>query len=99
MFSKIANFCNVKPDCVIENVTLPCLYEAPLMLANQGLDSVVCRELGLNTREPELAEWREMVEKIKRRGEPVRIALVGKYIQLHDAYLSVTEALNHARSR
>lgn len=96
VFSKIANFCNVKPDCVIENVTLPCLYEAPLMLANQGLDSVVCRELGLNTREPELAEWREMVEKIKRRGEPVRIALVGKYIQLHDAYLSVTEALNHA---
>ncbi len=96
VFSKIANFCNVKPDCVIENVTLPTLYEAPLMLARQGLDSVVCRELGLNTREPDLAEWREMVEKIKRRGEPIRVALVGKYVQLHDAYLSVTEALNHA---
>ena len=96
VFSKIANFCNVKPDCVIENVTLPCLYEAPLMLANQGLDSVVCRELGLNTREPELGEWKDMVERIKRRGEPIRVALVGKYVQLHDAYLSVTEALNHA---
>ena len=96
VFSKIANFCNVKPDCVIENVTLPCLYEAPLMLANQGIDSVVCRELGLNTREPELGEWKDMVERIKRRGEPIRVALVGKYVQLHDAYLSVTEALNHA---
>ena len=96
VFSKIANFCNVKSDCVIENVTLPCLYEAPLMLARQGLDSVVCRELGLNTREPELNEWRDMVERIKRRGEPIRVALVGKYVQLHDAYLSVTEALNHA---
>ena len=96
VFSKIANFCNVKPDCVIENVTLPCLYEAPLMLANQGLDSVVCRELGLNTREPELGEWKDMVARLKRRGEPVRAAPVGKYVQLHDAYLSVTEALNHA---
>lgn len=96
VFAKIANFCNVKPDCVIENVTLPTLYEAPLMLARQGLDSVVCRELGLNTREPDLGEWEAMVDSIKRRGEPVRIALVGKYVQLHDAYLSVTEALNHA---
>ena len=96
VFAKIANFCNVKPDCVIENVTLPTLYEAPLMLERQGLDSVVCRELGLNTREPDLAEWRDMVERIKRRGEPIRVALVGKYVQLHDAYLSVSEALSHA---
>ena len=96
IFSKIAGFCNVKPDCVIENVTLPTLYEAPLMLARQGLDNVVCRELGLSTREPDLREWEDLVERIKRRAEPIRIALVGKYVQLHDAYLSVTEALNHA---
>ena len=96
IFAKIANFCNVKPDCVIENVTLPCLYEAPLMLARQGLDSVVCRELGLAAGEPDLREWEDMVDSIKRRGEPIRVALVGKYVQLHDAYLSVSEALNHA---
>lgn len=96
IFSKIADFCNVKRDCVIENVTLPTLYEAPLMLAREGLDSVVCRELGLNTREPDLSEWQDMVARIKSREGTVRVALVGKYIQLHDAYLSVNEALNHA---
>ena len=93
---KIALFCNVKPDCVIENVTLPSLYEAPLMLHNNGLDEVVCRELALCVPEPDLTEWREMVQKIAVREKTVTIAMVGKYIQLHDAYLSVIESLNHA---
>ena len=93
---KISLFCNVKRDCVIENLTLPCLYEAPLMLHKSGLDRVVCRELGLETPEPDLREWENMVEKIKSRQKKVVIAIVGKYVKLHDAYLSIIESLNHA---
>jgi len=93
---KISLFCNVKRDCVIENLTLPCLYEAPLMLHRSGLDRVVCRELGLETPEPDLREWESMVEKIKSRQKKVVIAIVGKYVRLHDAYLSIIESLNHA---
>ena len=96
IFKKIALFCNVKPDCVIENRTLPCLYEAPLMLENANFSSVVCRELGIDAPAPELTEWEGMVERIKAADRQVRIALVGKYVQLHDAYLSVAEALHHA---
>ncbi len=96
IFSKIAHFCNVKPDCVIENRTLPILYEAPLMLEEANLSSIVCRELGLKTPEPDLTEWREMVERIRHQNRKVRIGLAGKYTQLHDAYLSVAEALRHA---
>ena len=96
IFKKIALFCNVKPDCVIENRTLPCLYEAPLMLENANFSSVVCRELGIDAPAPALTEWESMVERIKAADRQVRIALVGKYVQLHDAYLSVAEALHHA---
>ena len=96
IFKKIAMFCNVAPDCVIENITLPCLYEAPLMLESSGFSSVVCRHLGLETAAPDLAEWTAMVQQIKNAHRQVRIGLVGKYIQLHDAYLSVAEALHHA---
>lgn len=96
IFQKISLFCNVKPDCVIENITLPYLYEAPLMLEKSNFSSVVCRELGLKTEEPNLTEWTKMVEVIKSRKEKVEIGLVGKYVQLHDAYLSVAEALRHA---
>ena len=96
IFSKIAHFCNVKPDCVIENETLPVLYAAPLMLEKSKLSAIVCRELGLETPEPDLAEWREMVERIRHQNHTVKICLVGKYVQLHDAYLSVAEALRHA---
>ena len=98
VFRKIAMFCNVNEDCVIENITLPCLYEAPLMLEKSDLSGVVCRELGLKTREPDLREWSAMVERIKNAAGVVRIALVGKYTGLHDAYLSVLESLNHAGS-
>ncbi len=96
IFQKISLFCNVKPDCVIENLTIPVLYEAPLMLEKSGFSSVVCRELGLEAKEPDLAEWRELVQKINAETKNVRIGLVGKYVELHDAYLSVAEALRHA---
>ena len=96
IFRKIAMFCNVKPDCVIENRTLPILYEAPLMLEEQDFSLIVCRELGLWTRAPQLEDWRAMVARIKSLQHRVTIGLVGKYVQLHDAYLSVAEALRHA---
>ncbi len=96
IFNKISLFCNVKRDCVIENITLPVLYEAPLMLEKNNFSTVVLRELGLTAKSPDLKEWKEMVEKIKSAKEEVRIALVGKYVALHDAYLSVAEALRHA---
>ena len=96
IFQKISLFCNVKPDCVIENITLPCLYEAPLMLEHSHFSSVVCRELDIDAPAPDLTEWTHMVERIKNPGKQVTIGLVGKYVQLHDAYLSVAEALRHA---
>ena len=96
IFDKISLFCNVSRDCVIENTTLPNLYEAPLMLEKQNFSSVVCRRLGLKTKQPDLADWIELVDRIKTRTKTVNIALVGKYVKLHDAYLSVAEALRHA---
>ncbi|MGM9642706.1 MAG: CTP synthase [Eubacteriales bacterium] len=96
IFQKISLFCNVKPDCVIENITLPNLYEAPLMLEKSHFSSVVCRELGIDAPEPDLSDWTAMVERIKNRPYSVNIGLVGKYVGLHDAYLSVAEALRHA---
>ncbi len=96
IFEKISLFCNVKPDCVIENITLPYLYEAPLMLEKSNFSSVVCRELNIDAPEPDLDEWTELVHRIKNREKEVKIGLVGKYVQLHDAYLSVAEALRHA---
>ena len=96
IFQKISLFCNVKPDCVIENITLPNLYEAPLMLEKQNFSGIVCRELGITAPEPELDEWKALVDRIYHRSKTVTIGLVGKYVQLHDAYLSVAEALRHA---
>lgn len=96
IFKKIALFCNVKPDCVIENITLPNLYEAPLMLEKAGFSEVVCRELGIDAAAPDLTEWMQMVEKSRKLSQSIKIGLVGKYVELHDAYLSVAEALRHA---
>lgn len=96
IFKKISLFCNVKPDCVIENITIPVLYEAPIMLEKNHFSDIVCRELGINASEPDLTDWNEMLERIKNRNKKVTIGLVGKYVQLHDAYLSVAEALRHA---
>ena len=93
---KIALFCNVEPDCVIQNTTASTLYEVPLLMAREGLDEVVCRKLGLITHQPDLREWSAMVRREKSAHRHVRIALVGKYTKLHDAYLSVVESLHHA---
>ena len=96
IFQKIAMFCNVKPDCVIENITLPELYEAPIMLEKSHFSAIVCRELGINAPEIDLSDWNSMLDRIHSRSKKVTIGLVGKYVQLHDAYLSVAEALRHA---
>lgn len=96
IFRKISLFCNVKEDCVIENRTLRNLYEAPLMLEKSGFSDVVCRELHIDAPRPDLADWEEMAERIRSRSGEVHIGLVGKYVKLHDAYLSVAEAMNHA---
>ncbi len=93
---KISLFCNIEPSCVIQNATASTLYEVPLLLAKEGLDRVVCEKLGLSAKAPDLAAWSEMVDRIKHAHRKVQIALVGKYVQLHDAYLSVVESLFHA---
>ncbi len=92
---KIALFCDVKPDCIIENLTVPCIYEAPLMLERSNFSAVACRELGLETREADLTEWKEMLRRATEPSRTVKIALVGKYVRMRDAYLSVAEALRH----
>ena len=96
IFKKISMFCNVKPDCVIENRTIPVLYKAPVMLEKNNFSDIICRELGLNVPPPDMSEWEDMLEMIENRRETVTIGLVGKYVELHDAYLSVAEALRHA---
>ena len=96
IFNKISMFCNVKPDCVFENMTLSNLYEVPIMLEKKNFSAVVCRELGITTPEPDLRDWMKMLDMIKGRNREVNIGLVGKYVQLHDAYLSVAESLRHA---
>ena len=96
VLDKIALFCNVKKDCVIENITFPSIYDAPLELEKLGFAKVVLRELGLREDIPcELSDWKDLVYRIHHTESRVDIALVGKYISLHDAYLSVAEALRH----
>ncbi len=95
IMDKISLFCNVPKDCVIENNTMECLYEAPIMLHNHGLDTVVCRHLGLEGKEPDIRSWADMVTRIENLKKHTKIAIVGKYVALHDAYLSVREALTH----
>ena len=92
---KIALFCNVKPDCVISDVTMDCLYQSPVMLHDNGLDKVVCRELRLRGK-LDLSPWKALIKRINGRKKHVKIALVGKYVKLHDSYLSVVEALYSA---
>ncbi len=76
---------------------MPVLYECPLMLESRRSGRSSCRELKLDDPPADLTEWRQMVERIATRSKTVHIALVGKYVQLHDAYLSVVESLSHAR--
>ena len=92
---KISLFCNVQPDCVIENRTVPVLYEAPLMLQKQHLSDKVCELLHLDCPDCDLREWNQMLDRIRQSRNQVTIGLVGKYVKLRDAYLSVAEALRH----
>lgn len=92
---KIALFCNVPTNCVLQNLDVPYLYEAPLAMEKERLADVVCEALHLENREPDLADWIQMVDLLHNPSHEVTVALVGKYIQLHDAYLSVVEALKH----
>ena len=92
---KIALFCNVDFGCVVESPDVKSIYEIPLRLHEQGLDREVCQRLRLDTPEPDLKSWREMVEKVLRPTDRVRIAIVGKYTELVDAYKSVQESLTH----
>lgn len=92
---KIGLFCNISGNAVIENTDVEVLYEVPLMLESEGLGEIVCRRLGIECGAPDLKEWEEMVIRQKSYSEHVTIALVGKYIELHDAYMSVVEALKH----
>ena len=93
---KISQFCNVPADCVIENLTMPSLYDCPIMLHNGGLDKVVCRQLRLDLPEADMTEWQQLSYRIATRRRKCTVALVGKYVKLHDAYLSVMESLYHA---
>ena len=93
---KIAMFCNVEPRCCIENLTVPVLYEAPLMLEKSHFSEIVCDILHLKTKPIDLTAWKSLIDRIHARDKTVKIALCGKYVQLHDAYLSVAEALAHA---
>lgn len=96
MRQKIANFCNVPEQNVIQNLNAKSLYEVPLMLESEGLANVVLDTLQLENSEPNLDEWRAMLDQLFHPKQEVTIALVGKYVELHDAYLSIVEALTHA---
>ncbi|MBQ6196192.1 MAG: CTP synthase [Lachnospiraceae bacterium] len=93
---KIGLFCSLDKTSVIQSLTADSIYAVPLMFEEEGLADIVCRKLSLPERTPDLAEWTAMVERVRTAGDTVRVALVGKYVQLHDAYLSIEEALHHA---
>lgn len=94
---KLALFCDIDPNAVIECRDAETLYEVPLMLRDQGLDEIVVKHLGLGgLPEPDMREWEALVERVKRPKEQLEVAIVGKYVELHDAYLSVVESLEHA---
>ena len=96
MRDKLALFCDIDSDAVIQNKTASSIYDVPQMLAEEGLDRIVMEKLNLSAAEPDMTEWYQMVNKIHGSKEQVEIAVVGKYVALHDAYMSVTESLYHA---
>ena len=96
MRQKIALFCNVPETHVLQNLDYPILYEIPLAMEKEHLAEVACECLQLPCPEPDLKEWEDMVNAWKNRSKTVKIALVGKYTALHDAYISVVESLKHA---
>lgn len=94
--AKLALFCNVDKDCVIENIDCDSLYEVPLLMEKERLAEIVCNKLGVEQRKPDLEDWLDVINKERAINKTVEIALVGKYVELHDAYLSIVESLNHA---
>lgn len=95
MKDKLALFCNVDEDCIIQNMDAESLYEIPIMLEKEGIAKVACKKLGILDKEPDMAEWLAMLEKERNMDKKIQVALVGKYVELHDAYLSIVEALHH----
>lgn len=96
MRDKLALFCDIDSDAVIQNKTAASIYEVPLMMQEEGLDRIVLEKLKIDAGDADMADWREMVHKIINPSKSVKIAIVGKYVALPDAYLSVAEALRHA---
>ena len=95
MRQKLALFCNTRQEDIIHNPTLSCLYEAPLVLEREGLALAVCHHLGLDAPAPDLSEWESMVGRVKQADTEVTIGVVGKYVSLPDAYISISESLRH----
>ena len=93
---KLALFCDVKAEAVIESLDVETLYSIPLNLQKQGLDDLVCEHFGLETPAAEMTDWRQLEQRVLNLTKTTKIALVGKYVELPDAYLSVVEALKHA---
>ncbi|TVY10838.1 CTP synthase [Paenibacillus cremeus] len=96
MKRKLAQFCDVDPGAVVECRDAETLYEVPMMLREQGLDDIVVNHLKLNAGQPDMREWESLVARVKSLKETTEIAIVGKYVALHDAYLSIVESLGHA---
>ena len=96
MKAKIALFCDIDPNAVVECRDASSLYEVPLNLRDEGLDEIVVNHLKLTTPAPDMSEWEDLVERVSKLEKTVEIAIVGKYVALHDAYLSVVESLSHA---
>ena len=97
MREKMAMFCDVDPDAVIQNLTAKSIYQVPMLMEEQGLDSIVLRKLDLEDKPKDMSGWHDMVDRIlKKYDQKVTIAVVGKYVALQDAYISITESLRHA---
>ena len=97
MCEKMAMFCDVDPEAVIQNLTAESIYEVPMLMEEQGLDAVVLKKLDMEDKPKDMEHWHEMVARIlKKYDRKVKIAVVGKYVELHDAYISIAEALKHA---
>ena len=97
MKEKLSMFCNLRsPECVIHNSDASCLYEVPLLLQKEGLDRIVCKQLKLKTPKANMSDWKKMVAHIVKKKPEISVAIVGKYTECADAYISVTESLKHA---
>ncbi|HIZ96487.1 MAG TPA: CTP synthase (glutamine hydrolyzing), partial [Candidatus Ligilactobacillus excrementavium] len=96
MRNKISNFCDVEPEAVIESLDVPTLYQIPMNLKAQHMDDIVCEKLHLDTPQADMTKWQSLLDKVENLSGEVKIALVGKYTSLPDAYISVNEALKHA---